>query len=219
MKMKNGLFLAGLFLASIASQSDAGLVQFEFSGPEVSGQIQLTYAAATDSKYADAFEVTGISGTFSDSSLGIVNASINSLVAITRDTPEASNLLAPNDFSRFPVASGLTHGSLSYDNLVWPSGSPQTATDYPFGGGFLDIYGLLFNIDGGKVVNFWSNGVLPGSSTADYGVAVVTSAEALHYVADGVSANVVPEPSSVALLGIGALGFVVHTYRRRRLAV
>jgi PEP-CTERM motif len=62
----------------------------------------------------------------------------------------------------------------------------------------LDIYGLLFDIGGGRVVNFWSNGDL--GSGVDYGVAVATSAMSLDYVSGGV---VVPEPGSLALLGAG----------------
>ena len=81
-------------------------------------------------------------------------------------TPEPGNLLAPNSFSRFAVAMGLpavNNGFLTYDNLFWPSGSPPTASDYPIGGGFLDIFGLLFDIGGDRVVNFWSNGDSPAA--------------------------------------------------------
>ena len=183
-------------------------------GPGVSGTVELTYGAATDAKYPQAFEVTGVSGTFTDTNngLNIVNATIGSLVAITRDAPEALNLLAPNDFSKFAVASGLppeNHGSLSFDNLFYPGGSPQTASDYPFFGGFLDIYGLLFNIGGDKVVNFWSNGTFGG--VVNYGVAVATHDEALDYVG-GVAA--VPEPSTYALMLVG-LGLGGMMVRRR----
>jgi hypothetical protein len=199
------MLLAGMVALSFMSQARADLVQVTFSGPDVSGSLNLTYGAVTDSTYSDAFEVTGISGTFTDSSLGITNAQITSLIAITRDAPEAKNLLAPNDFSKFPVASGLNFGTLSFDNLFWPNGSPQTASDYTNFGGFLDIYGLLFSIGGNKVVNFWSNGDVTGTGAIDYGVAVATADEALHYVDSGVTATIVPEPASLALLGSGCL--------------
>jgi hypothetical protein len=85
------------------------------------------------------------------------------------------------------VAAGLpaqNNGFLTYDNLFYPGGSPQTASDYPFHGGFLDIYGLMFDIGGGMVVDFWSNGDSSPSGTGpiDYGVAVATKDLALNYV-------------------------------------
>ena len=207
--------LTGL-MAAMAGQARATTVGINFSGPGVSGALVLTYGAATDAKYPNAYEVTGISGTFSDSNKGlnIVDAPVGSLVAITHDTPEPTNLLAPNDFSRFAVASGLpliNNGFLTYTNLFWPGGSPQTATDYDPHGGFLDIYGLMFNIGRGEVVNFWSNGVSAGG-TADYGVAVATSALSLDYVGGGVSASV-PEPGSLWLFASGLLGLLF--WRRR----
>lgn len=203
-----------LFAAAFALHLDASTFDFSFAAPGVSGTVVLTYGTATDAKYSQAFEVTGISGTFSDSNhgLGIVDAPIGTLVAIKHDKPEPTNLLAPNDFSRFAVATGLSpvsHGFLTYDNLFWPGGSPQTASDYPPHGGFFDIYGLMFNIGGGRVVDFWSNG--DTGTGVDYGVAVATSATALDYVAGG--ASITPEPSALALLGIGLLGILV--WRRR----
>jgi len=205
--------------ASFPLLANASIFTLSFNGPGVSGSIDLTYGAATDAKYPQAFEVTGISGTFSDSNngLNIVNAAIGSLVPITHDAPEAANLLAPHDFSRFAVSTGLSpqnNGSLSYDNLLYPGGSPQTASDYPFHGGFLDIYGLMFTIGGGRVVNFWSNGDFSGTGPVDYGIAVATHATSLDYVG-GVAASV-PEPSTYSLMfaGLGLAGLMIR--RRAR---
>lgn len=94
-----------------------------------------------------------------DTNIGIVDATITGIVPINHAAPEATKLLAPNDFSKFPVAVGTMDGSLSYDNLIYFGGSLQTASDYPFHGGILDIYGLLFTINNGDVVKFWSNGI------------------------------------------------------------
>ncbi|MEO8630179.1 MAG: PEP-CTERM sorting domain-containing protein [Betaproteobacteria bacterium] len=207
-----------LLAASLPGQASASTYVFSFTGVGVSGMVELTYGAATDAKYPQAFEVTGISGTFSDSNngLNIVNAAIGPLEPIKHDTPEASNLLAPHDFSRFAVTAGLpaqNNGFLTYDNLFYPGGSPPTASDYTVHGGFLDIYGLMFSIGGGRVVNFWSNGDFSpnGTGPIDYGVAVATHDTALNYVGGGVSA--IPEPSALVLLGSGMLGMLV--WRRR----
>lgn len=207
------LSLSASYPLNVAAQT----FSFGFNGPGVSGTVVLTYGSATDAKYPQAFEITGISGSFSDSNngLNLVNVPILSLVPINHAAPEATNLLAPNDFSAFTVASGLSHPFLSYDNLFWPGGSPQTATDFPFHGGFLDIYGLLFNIGGGRVVDFWSNGnfIGTGPGPVNYGVAVATADQALDYVSIGVAA--VPEPSSYALM-LGGFGIMVTIVRRRK---
>jgi hypothetical protein len=97
---------------------------------------------------------------------------------------------------------------LSYDDLFYPAGSPQTASDYPFHGGFLDIYGLMFTIAGGDVVNFWSDGDFGTGAT--YGAAVTDGRNVLDYADPGV---LVPEPGSIWLLGTGLLGALA--WRRR----
>lgn len=206
---------AMLLAASFSWQAKASTTDLTFAGPGVSANITLTYGTAADMKYPQALEVTGISGTFSDwnNGLNIVSAPITSLVAITHDTPEPTNLLAPNDFSRFAVASGTAHGSLTYDNLYYPGGSPQTASDYPFSGGGFDIYGLMFNIGGGQVVDVWSNGTMSGIGPFDYGVGVATSATSLDYVGGGVSLT--PEPGAASLLGGGLLSILLWRLRSR----
>lgn len=220
MLMRNKLVFSAtlLFAALLPWQLHAGTFDFSFAAPGVSGTIQLTYGAATDSKYPKAFEVTGVSGTFTDTNngLNIVDAPVGALVPVTHDMPEPGNLLAPHDFSRFAVAAGLgpqNSGFLTYDNLFYPGGSPQTASSYPPHGGFLDIYGLMFNIGGGKIVDVWSNGDSSGTGAGpiDYGVGVATHATALDYVGGGVT--ITPEPSAFVLLGSGLAGIFV--WRRR----
>ncbi len=197
------MYFAAALLLCLSPLAHADTVNFSFTGAGVSGTVALTYGPATDARYQQGFEITGISGTFSDSNAGIANASFLGLEPINPATPDPTNLLTPHDFSRFPVASGTDHGSLSFDNLFYPAGSPQTATDYPFSGGFLDIYGVLADIGGGKVVNLWSNGIEPGNDFVDYGLAVATSATSLDYVGGGVA--VTPEPGTLCFLGTGLL--------------
>ena len=190
---------------SLGSGARATPFDFSFNGAGISGSIELTYGTATDADYSGAFVVTGISGNFSDSNIGILNATIGALEPRNFAAPDATNLLAPNSFSKFVVAAGLpafANGALTYDDLFWPGGSLPTATDYTAHGGFLDIYGLLFDIGGGQVVNFWSNG--DSGSGVDYGAAVATSAVSLDYVSGGV---MVPEPASLALLAAGIAMF------------
>lgn len=208
-----------LLTASLPYHANASTIAFSFVGPGVSGTVDLTYGTATDLKYNNAFEVTRISGIFSDTNngLNIVNAPIGPLDPITHATPESDNMLAPNDFSRFAVTAGLpadSNGFLTFDNLFYPGGSPPTASDYQVHGGFLDIYGLLFDIPGGRVVDLWSNGDFSGTGAGpiDYGVAVATQATTLDYISGGVSVAA-PEPNAVALAGSGLLGLLF--WRRR----
>lgn len=198
----------------------ASTVGLNFNGPGVSGQLVLSYGTATDAKYPDAYRITDVSGTFSHSNNGIgTESEVLGLVAVNHATPESTNLLAPNDFSRFAVASGLSpvsNGFLTYDNLFWPGGSPQTASDYPPHGGVLDIYGLMFRIGDNRVVDLWSNG--DSGAGADYGVAVATTDLALDYVAGGVTASIapVPLPASGWMLAGGLLALLL--WRRPRMA-
>jgi len=208
-----------IFVASCPWQARASTFGFNFIGDGVSGMVSLTYGTASDSTYSQGLVITGINGTFSDSNNGldIVNASISGLVAIDPTAPEATNHLAPADFSRFAVTSGLpaqSNGFITYDNLLYPGGSPPTASDYLLHGGFLDIYGLLFTIGGGKVVDLWSNGTPTGAGPITYGVAVATSASSLDYVGSGVM--VTPEPSAFALLASGLLGLLIWRKRAAR---
>ncbi|MGH6799312.1 MAG: PEP-CTERM sorting domain-containing protein [Roseiarcus sp.] len=222
-QMKNTLWvmtaLAGM---ALVSRADAATIPIQFSGPGVSGSLLVTVGTTTDAKYPNAFEVTGISGTFSDSNngLNIVNAPVGPLVAVTHDTPEPTNLLAPHDFSRFAVATGLpavNNGFLTYDNLFWPGGAPPTASDFSGHGSFLDIYGLMFSIGGGAVVDLFSNGVGFGPPGAVFGVAVANSDTALDYVSAGVTAST-PEPSTWAMMLLGFAGLAFAGYRASRKA-
>ncbi len=204
------------FAASLCSQASASTFVLNFMGPGVSGSVSLSYGLATDATDSQAFEITGISGTFTDTNngLNIINAPIGGLEPINYAIPESGNLLAPHDFSRFAVAAGLgaqDNGVLTYDNLFYPGGSPQTASSYPFSGGLLDIYGLMFDIGGARVVDIWSPGTPTGTGPISYGIAVATHATALDYHANGVT--VTPEPGAFSLLGVGLLGML--TWRRR----
>jgi hypothetical protein len=216
-------------LAAMATvEVRADVVGIQLGGGGISGTIVLSYGPASDSKYpGQGFKITSVSGTFSDTTLGIVDAPITSLVPSSPtpplDPPPNPNLLAPHDFSHFAVATGLpdeSHGFITYDNLFWPDGAPPTASLFDGAGSVLDIYGLLFGIGGGRVVDLYSNGIGNGPGDAVFGVVVANAENQLDRIMTGVTATA-PEPSTWAMmiLGFAGLGFVRSRKRRRGAAV
>ena len=182
----------------------ANSVDFSFTGPGgISGSGVFTVMTTADPTIDD---ITGITGTFLDTGDG-VSGPISGLV------PSAYSNVCPG-------AANFSPAGYSFDNLYYPSGSPAIcAFDYPFSGGVLDIFGVLFNVnDAGTTytVNLFSNGVLPVTGLS-YGLNV---AEGVKTINDGVGGNgvylssftatPVPEPAKVSylLVGLAALIFV-----------
>jgi hypothetical protein len=213
--------------ATVGARADVVGIQLGGAGTGISGTVVLSYGPASDSKYpGQGFEITAVSGTFSDATLGIFDAPIASLVPILPtpplDPPPNPNLLAPHDFSHFAVANGLpsdNHGFLTYDNLFWPDGAPPTASAFDGAGGFLDIYGLMFGIGNGIFVDLFNNGVgaFSGIDYGGFGAAVATHDTRLDYVAGGVTATA-PEPSTWAMMILGFAGLAFAGYRTSRKA-
>lgn len=215
--------LSLLAISAFALNAQANSVNFSFSGSGVSGSGTLTYTQGAGGAGA----ITGITGTFTDNNAGIngkpsiVNVPITGLVAINPVVPLPAEVTAP-DFSRFAVAGGVPgtppSNSLSYDNTFYPDGSPVVCTDYPFSGGFLDVYGVLFTLSDGHVVGLWSNGDQP--SGLSYGVAVADASNTYDYVSGGVDASVsaVPLPAA-AWMGLSTLaGLAGISVLRKRAA-
>jgi hypothetical protein len=196
-----------LAVGAFAMNAQAESANFSFSGSGVSGSGTLTYNADG--------AITGITGLFSDTNTSTpINATITGLHAINPITPLPAGILA-TDFSRFatqnvpPESSGGTPGtSLSYDNMFYPNGSPVVCTDYPFSGGFLDVYGVLFNLSNGQVAGIWSNGIQPQVGL-DYGAAVADATNTYDYVGglsfDAAPVRAVPLPAA-AWMGLSTLG-------------
>jgi hypothetical protein len=218
--MNSRILAVGLVVAGFVSGAhvEAGVTSFAFNGSGVSGSGHITFE--TDSVVGDpvgAYTITGISGTFSDANLGLVDEAITGLVAISPVDPPYG---AP-----FPVSLSLLDvlnspspdPAISYDNLFYPGSSPITCPDYPGSGGHLDVYGVMFTLANGYIVDVWSNGTIPGvPAPLSYGAAVVDrSMSVVDYQSGGVT-FAVPEPASLCLVATGLLGAL--GWRRRSAA-
>jgi hypothetical protein len=195
--------LAAAIMLSQTALANPADVHFSFTGPGgISGSGVFTVATTADPTIDD---ITGITGTFLDTGDG-VSGPISGLV------PSAYSNVCPG-------AANFSPAGYSYDNLYYPSGSPAICSfDYPFSGGVLDIFGVLFNVnDAGTTytVDLWSNGVLPGTGLS-YGLSLAKGANTIN---DGVAPNGVylssfatPEPAKVSylLVGLAALIFVAR---------
>lgn len=213
--MRREVLAAGAALAILicAPRAEAALIPFAFSGAGISGSGTFTVghdAVAGDP--ANALAITGMSGTFSDSNVGIVNAKITGIVPISPFAPK--DPLAPTSFSKFAVTNPVPPGdAVSYDNLIYLDGSPIVCTDYPGSGGFLDVYGVLFTLDNGDTVDLWSNGRGPHLPPLNYGAIVIDPTNTIIDSQSGLAASV-PEPAAISVLGIGLLGLGLLGRRR-----
>lgn len=207
--------------AVLASLANASTFTFSFNGGGItsSGAITAVLAPNDISGVAtpDSYEVTGITGTFSDTNVGISGAITGLYMPVsfvTGVTATASN----------PVA--FTSGGLSYDDLFFPLGnSPADCPGYPFSGGDLDVYGVAFDVSGGYVGEFFSDGNYPGHTPPVYAAADANSTGLLdnpnagsHTAPVGVLGSfvVTPEPGTLFLFGGGlALVAAMRRFARR----
>lgn len=216
------MLTGGVTLALFASgpSANASSVVVDFNGASGHGRATLTlgadpYAGQPDGDPAGALAIIGAGGTFSDTALGINNASITGLLDLNFAVPPPNEkLLKSYSFHTYDPAVDPTKG-FSYDNLFYYGGSPLVclADDgtplYPFYGGVLDIFGVMFTLDNGDLLGLWSNGDVPGLGL-NYGYNVIrpTAAgyELLGSQFEGVALTAVPEPGALALLSTGLLG-------------
>lgn len=154
--------------------------------------------------YGPAWKVDGVTGTFSDSTLGITGT----FAGVMPASMDYTSIPRPSDY---PSAGDPgNHGTIgknpgpydiSYDNIIYPgSNSPNVCPNYySYGGGPLDLFGLLLQVNktgGGTVlVNLWSNGDLDNPANVlgvDYGIAIgdyvpgdAKPFQQLRYIGDG----------------------------------
>jgi hypothetical protein len=228
------LAIGALFAASaLGLQAQAATAVFSLSGGPFSGSGVFTIAPnvsppdpnplcgtpGNNPCRADppgAYAITGVTGTFSDTNLGISNAAITGLVPIhpANERDPVFDPLVPTSLSF--IDYGPPAGALTYNNLFFPAGSPIDC-DYPFFGTFLDVFGVAFTVAGGYTVDFWGDGAEPGVGLT-YGVGVTNGASLLDYQFDGVTAAAsIPEPSTWALMlmGFGGLAWSLRRARGR----
>lgn len=186
-------------LASITSGTAQGAqIVFSISGPSISASGNLTYQPVTLNGFSGtAWQVTGVSGNFSDTLLGIsgsftgvLPSGMDYTKAPSREDLTASPPIIGNLGSVTGSPVQLSYGTStksSFDNLLYPNGdSPILCLPYySYGGGMIDIFGLGLLVDAGggitTLVNVWSNGYLNHSSNPlgiDFGISVGTYNEA-----------------------------------------
>ncbi|TAN04781.1 MAG: PEP-CTERM sorting domain-containing protein [Rhodanobacteraceae bacterium] len=223
---QTGILAAGAMLAAflLAPNARANPVEIGFNGAGGTGHALLNVVPDTTAGDPSGAQlVMGASGSFSNSAFGTV--SITGVRARNFATPfdvadgtwQPGMLPFPASFSQL-AASGTSaqdNGVITYDDLFYADGSPQTCWDYPFFGGFLDPYGVMFSLSNGGFLDLWSFGVVPpdffgpGSGGLTYGMAVLElTSDGGYAVLPGppFATASVPEPDLLWLFGAAMLG-------------
>jgi hypothetical protein len=195
-------------------------VSVDSNSGTLSGNIVLQVSNTAVPGVPGGFQVTGITGTFTDTSIGLTNAAITGLAPV-------SGLPSVGSDGTFHPTGTDASIPFTYDDLFFPGANspvvcpPETPggpPGYPFSGGVFDIYGVAFYVDGGYSAALWSNGLLPGAPGVDYQLDDALNGDPVHPDVRGsavpVSLSATPEPGSFVLLGTGLLGFAGVMKRR-----
>ena len=206
---------ASLAAASFPPKAAANVVNFSFSGSGITASGTFT---TTESGTSGVYDITNMTGTFSDTNIGVSGA--------------ITGLYQPLSYeSNTSVGIAFTSAGMSYDDTYYPGGnSPPLCYDpvthqltYPFYGGKLDDFGVTFDIAGGYVGEFWSNGNIPGAGVV-YAAGVANATTLLDDPNSGEGSTppgrygnfvTAPEPDTLMLLGAGVLGLLAFARKRR----
>jgi hypothetical protein len=140
------LALATALAITPAALADTYDFTISSSGDNGSGVITVAQQGSTD-----VYEVTGITGTFSDATLGLTNAAITALITASYDS---------NNPTFYPGTGTASDNYPAVDDLFYPNGdAPGVSFDgFTFPAiGQLDAWGILFSV-GGDWVNIMGNG-------------------------------------------------------------
>jgi PEP-CTERM motif len=170
--------------------------------------------------------ITNATGVFSDSALGITNVAITGILANNYAPHFAPDPTIPYSFSYYT----LTVPPVSYDNLLYVNGSPQTCSipsppsTMPPGnyGGYFDNYGVMLTLANGDYVDLYSNGDIQATQLGaepvtlpPYGVVVIQNGMPDYANAQSLAFST-PEPSTWALMALGFAGVGFAGYRKSR---
>lgn len=239
-RMKTALLAICAILAPLAfaTHAHATVVRIHFSGPAGSGYADLTLANDPDANpaYPDpgdpapatrydpagVLSITAATGSFNHHAI----TGVRPLNDAPLPPPPVGPEYLPESYS-FITIPGVGDGDgVSYDNLFYPDGSTRvclgidpsgnTFPKYPFSGGFLDIFGIMFMLDNDQMVDLWSLGMIPPGSAGYppaggllYGMKVFQPTGGSYAVlASSLATASVPEPGFAWLFGAGVAGLL-----------